>query len=94
LFRDEFNGWKEEHFDKAEIEVPTNLRNFLRQNGVYLMIKSGALVNQELCNTVENPDYHEWTYDEIQQQLNRNGTFNSSHNPSVKPIQYEPNNNP
>lgn len=94
LFRDDFDGWKKEHFDKAEKEVTTNLRNFLRQNGVFVMMKSGALINQELCNVVENPNYHEWTYDEIQQQLNRNGIFNSSQNPSVKPIQHEPNNNP
>ncbi|RKF55671.1 hypothetical protein OnM2_088060 [Erysiphe neolycopersici] len=94
LFRDDFDGWKKEHFDNSEKEVTTNLRNFLRQNGVYVVMNSGALINQELCNVVENPDYHEWTHEEIQQQLNRNGTFNSSQNPNVKPIQREPNNNP
>ncbi|RKF74018.1 hypothetical protein GcM1_241046 [Golovinomyces cichoracearum] len=86
LFRDDFDSRKKEHFDKAEKEVTTNLRTFLRQSDVFVMLKSGALINQELYNVVENPDYHEWTHDEFQQQLNRNGTFNSSQNPSVNPI--------
>ncbi|RKF55177.1 hypothetical protein GcM3_203046 [Golovinomyces cichoracearum] len=77
-FREDFEGWKKETFEKADSKALRLLREHLRTNGVWTAKKQGVSMAGSLAQIVEDEKEHQWTVEEIESQLNE-GSFNSKH---------------
>ncbi|KAI1003013.1 hypothetical protein K3495_g5191 [Podosphaera aphanis] len=72
---DDFEGWTREMFEKANKHCLRELRDLLRENGVFL--QKGRLISiaGELEKVVSEPKPQEWTLEQIREQMQEK--FNS-----------------
>ena len=79
-FKEDFEGWTTEIFSLANTDLRRDLRNYLRDHGVFV-VKDGKKIAERLADVVKNEEYHEWTDEEIKLQISTSNTFNSRFNP-------------
>ncbi|KAI6248445.1 hypothetical protein HI914_03767 [Erysiphe necator] len=77
-FCDHFDGWTDDKFSLASKQALTDLRDYLRENGVYVYKARGASKAVELAKVISEPLQHNWTLEEIQQQIDRSNGFKSN----------------
>jgi hypothetical protein len=78
-FKEDFEGWTTEIFALANTDLRRDLRNYLRDHGVFV-VKDGKKIAERLADVVKNEEYHEWTDEEIKLQMSTSNTFNSRFN--------------
>ncbi|KAI0991872.1 hypothetical protein K3495_g16315, partial [Podosphaera aphanis] len=59
-----------------------DLRDFLRENGVFVFKAARIAISGELARTVNEEKQHKWTDDEIAEVLRKDEPFNSRHHPN------------
>ena len=84
-YQDDFEGWTKETFLLTKVEWVKNLRDFLRDHGVYIPMERKRIA-EELANLVHEEEYHEWTTEEVAQQLKNSSQFRSRWNPDTTRI--------
>ena len=76
-FIDDFEDFKKDTFDIASKDLLRKLRDFLRANGVYVHRQARVPMAKELFKVVQEDKPHEWTKEEIEDQINSSDRFNS-----------------
>ena len=71
-----FANFTEEAFRKASQFYVTKLKNFLRDNGVYVEMSRRVKMTEGLYNTAQEEEQATWPPDELQKEI-ESGTFNS-----------------
>jgi len=64
-FRADFKGWD---FGETEPHIRTELRNYLRENGVYILAARGTSIAAALAGVLEEDTPHPWTPAEKKEQ--------------------------
>ncbi|TQS34133.1 hypothetical protein Golomagni_05497 [Golovinomyces magnicellulatus] len=75
-YQKDFENWSEETFKIAHVNAIRSLRDFLRENGVFVNKAKSVNMIKSLMETLDETDQHIWTPPEIQYQLAR-GPMNS-----------------
>ncbi|KAI6245781.1 hypothetical protein HI914_06267 [Erysiphe necator] len=75
-YQEDFENWSEETFKIAHVNAIRSLRDFLRENGVFVNKAKSVNMIKSLMETLGETDQHIWTPPEIQYQLAR-GHMNS-----------------
>lgn len=78
---DHFEDWTKEVFVLCSKQALTDLRDYLRENGVFVYKARGASKVDELAKVISEPLQHIWSKEEIQYQIDSSNTFNSKYNP-------------
>ena len=73
-FREDFEGWTENLFRFVQTDDLKDLRNHLRQYGVFVPME-GHRIAKELAKVIEDDEYHVWTTEEVEKQLDINTYF-------------------
>lgn len=83
VFKEDFDGWTIEIWDKANTKIRRDFRNFLRHNGVFVNKngKSIAIAIQEVLDDKQEP---KWTEKDIEAQLKISKKFCSRWNPNYQ----------
>ena len=81
-FQEDFEDWTEALFTLGNKKVRTTLRDFLRDNGVY--VGGTKYISQQLFNVLKQDAYEEWPAEEIEKQLKTGRDFNSYQNPMFR----------
>src|ERR1700685_3553069 len=68
-FVEDFIDFTETHFQLANKDCVRNLRDFLCANGVYVHRQARVSMAKELFKVLQEDNPHEWTDDEIQNQI-------------------------
>ena len=76
-FGEDFRGWTKEIFEKASDKAIRDLRDHLRNNGVFVFKQRFVSISGELTKVLQERNPHKWTPDEIREQITSAGTFNS-----------------
>ena len=76
-FVEDFIDFTETHFQLANKDCVRNLRDFLCANGVYVHRQARVSMAKELFKVLQEDNPHEWTDDEIQNQIKSSQGFNS-----------------
>ena len=87
-FKEDFEGWTIDTWNKGNREIIRHFRDFLCRNGVNVA-RNRALIANNIQSIIDNPDELIWTREEIQRQMNEPMTmifsnisnFNSKHKP-------------
>jgi hypothetical protein len=87
-FKEDFEGWTIDTWNKGNREIIRHFRDFLCRNGVNVA-RNRALIANNIQSIIDNPDEPIWTREEIQRQMNEPMTtifsntsnFNSKHKP-------------
>ena len=74
-----FANFTEEAFRKASQFYVTKLKNFLRDNGVYVEMSRKVKMTEGLYNAAQEEEQATWPPDELQKEI-ESGTFNSKLN--------------
>ncbi|KAI0996941.1 hypothetical protein K3495_g11243 [Podosphaera aphanis] len=77
-----FEDWTKELFDIADRTAVADLRDFLRENGVFVFKAARIAISGELARTANEEKQHKWTDDEIAEVLRKDEPFNSRHHPN------------
>jgi len=72
-FIDDFDDFKKDTFD----DYRSKLRDYLRANGVFVRKQPRLSIVNELYNVLTEEEQHEWTKEEIEDQINSSHGFNS-----------------
>ncbi|RKF59616.1 hypothetical protein GcC1_173045 [Golovinomyces cichoracearum] len=75
-YQEDIENWSEETFKIAHVNAIRSLRDFLRENGVFITKAKSLNMIKSLMETLDEIDQHIWTPPEIQYQLAR-GPINS-----------------
>jgi hypothetical protein len=78
-FQKDFMDWTEELFALSHKTICTALRDFLRDNGVY--VEGMKYISQQLFNVLQEDKYKEWPAEEVIKQIKTGRDFNSYQNP-------------
>ncbi|KAI6251504.1 hypothetical protein HI914_00540 [Erysiphe necator] len=70
-YQEDFENWSEKTFKIAHINAIRSLRDFLRENGVFVNKVKSVNMIKSLMETLGETDQHIWTPPEIQYQLAR-----------------------
>lgn len=70
-FRVDFEVWKPEHFKNTDRDPQTDLRNFLRSNGVYIPSSRQLKIYNELAKVLTEDPMHQWTKEEVLEVQNQ-----------------------
>ncbi|KAF8854920.1 hypothetical protein BDZ45DRAFT_627121 [Acephala macrosclerotiorum] len=73
-----------EIFRLADPDLIRRLRNFLRTYGCWVP-RDGALITENLVRVINSEEFHEWTTQEINDQLRNRGSFYSRQNQPLPP---------
>ena len=76
-FVEDFIDFTETQFQLANKDCVRNLRDFLCANGVYVHRQARVSMVKELFKVLQEDNPHEWTDDEIQNQIKSSQGFNS-----------------
>ena len=74
---EDFEGFTETLFQAASKTYVRKLRDFLRANGVYVHRQARVSMAKELFKVLQEDEPHEWTKEEIENQINSSDGFNS-----------------
>ena len=80
-FQEDFEDWTEEMFLKSDTDELRKFRDYLRINGVYVE-RNRKRIAENLVTVIAQKEYHKWSRDEIQRQLELSHIFNSRWNPN------------
>ncbi|POS82145.1 hypothetical protein EPUL_006732, partial [Erysiphe pulchra] len=67
-FKEDFEGWTEVIFDIAHPHVVRNLRDYLRENGVFVTKGPGFRITKSLTEVLQEIKMHNWSQEEIEYQ--------------------------
>lgn len=84
IFTDRFQDWTKEMFEIPSREAITDLRNYLRENGVFVYKASRIPISGELAKTANEAFQHVWTQEEITEIIEKDEPFNSRHHPDYR----------
>ena len=65
-YQEDFENWSKETFEIAHINAIRCLRDFLRENGVFVNKAKSVSMIKSLIKTLDETDQHIWTPPEIQ----------------------------
>ncbi|RKF83949.1 Autophagy-related protein 22 [Golovinomyces cichoracearum] len=86
-FKEDFEGWAEKIFNIAHPHVARNLRDYLRQNGVFVAKGPGFNITKSLMEVLKEADMHRWSQEGIEYQ--QRSKFNSKQSQSSASIKTE-----
>ena len=81
-FREDFKGWTTNIFALGSTKTVRDLRDYLREYGVYI-VKDGKAIAENLYDILQEEEYHQWTEQEVKHQLNTMKRLYSQWNPST-----------
>ena len=76
-FVEDFEGFTETFFQIASKDYVRNLRDFLCANGVYVHRQARISMAKELFKVLQEDKPHEWTKEEVENQIDSSDGFNS-----------------
>lgn len=76
VFHDDFKKWTDKAFGLADSCIIHDLRDYLRQNGVFVEAGRGKRLSVALIKVLQEEDPHEWTPTEVREQTEKS-TLNS-----------------
>ncbi|RKF60844.1 hypothetical protein GcC1_161010 [Golovinomyces cichoracearum] len=79
IYHDDFENWSDTIFAKADSYVQHDLRDHLRQNGVFVDAGRGKRLTVGLSKVLKEEVPHAWTPAEIKEQI-ENSVLNSRWN--------------
>ncbi|POS86848.1 hypothetical protein EPUL_001280, partial [Erysiphe pulchra] len=80
-FVDDFEGWTKDIFEIPVREAIKDLRDYLRENGVFVYKAPRIPMSGELAKTASEKEPHKWSDKEIEDILEKDERFNSRHHP-------------
>jgi hypothetical protein len=86
--KEDFEDWTMETFLLAHPQLLRDFRDFLRENGCWAP-KNGKSVAANLVEVIQGDKMHEWTAEEIADQIRIGKKFNSRWNPANAPKESE-----
>lgn len=67
-FREDFEGWTPDLFALGGTDTVRDFRDYLREYGVFIP-KNGERISKNLCQVINEEKWHEWTTEEVENQL-------------------------
>ncbi|POS84492.1 hypothetical protein EPUL_004351, partial [Erysiphe pulchra] len=71
VFHEDFESWIDSTFSKADSYALYDLRDYLRQNGVFVETGRGKRLSVGLAKVLQEEDPHKWTPTEIKDQIEK-----------------------
>jgi hypothetical protein len=80
--KEDFEGWQIQQFQLADRNVLRYIHSYLNAHGVFIQKPLGSIsYAHRLTSLLHTEDFHEWSEQEIQEQLLMNEEFVSRYNP-------------
>ncbi|RKF58787.1 hypothetical protein OnM2_065008 [Erysiphe neolycopersici] len=71
VFHEDFENWIDSTFSKADSYILYDLRDYLRQNGVFVETGKGKRLSVGLAKVLQEEDPHNWTPAEVKDQTEK-----------------------